>query len=179
MKKFIFTLLLCVAAVCGAQAQAPMKFDAIIAQYDGNDAKVKQAVETLQTHIPAITKKFGWVSGRESINIDGSGFITFVGGEKGDKKAEGQVFAYDPADDRINLGFNIEISKSDYSFDVTILFREDKSGAYIIFNTDEVINAVANVMPEVGYENAFLQANDILMQYPQIKLGMAVTAEAE
>ena len=45
--------------------------------------------------------------------------------------------------------------------------------------TDEVINAVANVMPEVGYENAFLQANDILMQYPQIKLGMSVTAVAE
>lgn len=179
MKKIIFTLLLCVAAVCGVQAQAPMKFDAIIVEYSGDDATVKQAVETLKAHIPAITKKFGWESGRESIKIDGSGFITFVAGEKGDKIAEGQVYAYDPADDRINLGFNIEINKSDYSFDVTILFREDKGGANIIFNSDEVINAVANVMPEVGYENAFLQANDILTQYPQIKLGMSVTAVAE
>lgn len=175
MKKTIFAILFCLFAVCGAQAQDNlMKFDAIIAEYNGTDAKVKQAVESLNSYIPAITKKFGWVSGRETINIDNSGFITFTGGENGDKKAEGQAYSYDPADDAINLGFSIEISKSDYSFDVCIIFLKDKSGAKIIFNSDDVVEAVANLMPEVAYENAFLQANDILMQYPQIKLGMLV-----
>ncbi len=179
MKKLIFAVLFCVAALCGAQAQAPMKFEGIIVEYNGDDAKTKQAVETLKSYIPAITKKFGWEAGRETIKIDGSGFFSFTAGEKGDKVAEGNVYAYDPADDMINLGFTVEIQKADYSFDVVIYFRKDKGGADIIFKTDQVIDAVANVMPEVGYENAFLQANDILMQYPEIKLGMAVSAEQQ
>lgn len=175
MKKSVLAILFCVAAICGAKAQDNvMKFDAIIAEYNGNDAKVKQAVESLNACIPAITKKFGWVSGRETITIDNSGFITFVGGANGDKTAEGQAFSYDPADDAINLGFSIEINKSDYSFNVHIVFLKDEGGAKIIFKTDDVIETVASLMPEVAYENAFLQANDILMQYPQIKLGMIV-----
>ena len=164
MKKSILAILFCVAAICGAKAQDNvMKFDAIIAEYNGNDAKVKQAVESLNACIPAITKKFGWVSGRETINIDNSGFITFVGGANGDKTAEGQAFSYDPADDAINLGFLSESNLKELS---KIVKLNENS----VVNTSTIMsNMIADICASSSPERGICLSDDMSETLNKIK----------
>lgn len=178
MKKLFFAMLLCLSSVCGVQAQDnALKFDAIIVEYNGEDAKVKEAAEALKPHLEAVAKKFGWVSGRESVVIDQTGYVTFTSGENGSKKTTGQVYAFDQGVDAMILGVDMTINKRSYSFDVTIKMRKDGKGANLVFNTAQVVAAVTNEYPNVESDATMLHVNDVLSQYPDLKLAMSVLAD--
>ena len=81
MKKFIFAMLCCVAALCGVQAQEnPMKYNGLVMEYKGDDAQTKAVVDALQSVLPDVEKAFGWQAGRETIMIDYSGEVIFTSG---------------------------------------------------------------------------------------------------
>lgn len=178
MKKLLFTLCLCFAAVCGVQAQENgMKFNGFTVEYKGDNAQAKEAAEALKAVMPEVAKKFGWVVGREYVMIDYNGGVTFVSGENGAKKTEGQIFAFDQNADGLYLGASMEINKSNYDIGVNIYMQEGQNAATFVFNTQEVVNIVTNLIPDAADDANLMKVYNTISQYPDIRLGMSVAAD--
>ena len=178
MKKFVFAMMFCLAAICGVQAQdGAMKFNGLVAEYTGDNAQAKAAAESLKAKLPAVAKTFGWVVGRDYLTIDQTGEVTFVTGENGAKKTSGQIYAFDQLTDAIVLAASMEIGKSNYDLEATIKMTEDQKGANLFFPTQSIVNVVMNMIPDAGNDAALMDVYNVLMQYPDIKLGMGVTAD--
>ena len=178
MKKFVFAMMFCLATICGAQAQDnAMKFNGLVAEYTGDNAQAKAAVESLKAKLPAVAKTFGWVVGRDYLTIDQTGEVTFVSGENGAKKTSGQIYAFDQLTDAIVLAASMEIGKANYDLEATIKMTEDQKGANLFFPTQSIVNVVMNMIPDAGNDAALMEVYNVLMQYPDIKLGMGVTAD--
>ena len=175
MKKFIFAMLFCVAAMCGVQAQEnPMKYNGLVMEYKGDDAQTKAVVEALQAVLPDVEKAFGWQVGREAILIDYSGVVTFTSGEK---KTTGQIFAFDQGTDSMSLGASMDIGGKGYDLNVDIVAHEDMKGANLIFNNQEVINVVSQVMPNADQNDALMKVYGAVSMYPEIKIGMKIAID--
>lgn len=178
MKRFIFMLMFCVAAVCGVQAQEnPMKYNGLVMEYKGDDAQTQAIVEAMQSILPDVEKAFGWVAGREYILIDYSGTVTFVSGENGAKKTNGQIFAFDQGTDAISVGASMDIAGKSYDLNVDIVAHEDMKGANLIFNNQEVINAVSNIMPDAAQNDALMKVYGAISSNPEIKIGMKIAID--
>ena len=178
MKKFVFAMLFCLAAVCGVQAQEnPMKYNGAVMEYKGDDAQTKAVVDALQSVLPDVEKAFGWVAGREYISIDYSGTVTFVSGEDGAKKTTGQIFAFDQGTDSMSLGVSMDIAGKSYDFNIDIYAQEDKKGAKLIFNNQEVINAVSTIMPNAADNDALMKVYGAISMYPEIRIGISVAVD--
>ncbi|MBQ8553526.1 MAG: DUF4923 family protein [Alistipes sp.] len=178
MKKFIFAMMFCLVAVCGVQAQeGAMKFNGFTVEYKGDNAQAKEAAEALKAVMPEVAKKFGWVVGREYLMIDYNGGVTFVSGENGAKKTEGQIFAFDQNTDGMYLGASMEINKSNYDISANIHMQEGQNTATFVFNTQEVVNIVTVLVPNAADDANLMKVYNTLMQYPDIKLGMSITAD--
>lgn len=178
MKKIVFAVMFCLAAVCGVQAQEnPMKFNSLVMEYKGDDAQTKAVVDALQSVLPDAAKAFGWVANREYIAIDYSGVITFVAGENGEKKSTGQVFAFDQGTDSMSMGVSMDIAGKSFDFNIEIYAQEDMKGAKLIFNNQEVVNAVSIVMPSAADNDALMKIYNAVSMYPAIKIGMAVNVD--
>ena len=175
MKKIIFAALFCLAAVCGVQAQEnPMKYNGLVMEYNGDDAQAKAVVEALQSVLPDVEKAFGWQAGRETISIDYSGEVVFTSGEK---KTTGQIFAFDQGTDSMSLGASMSIAGKSYDLNVDIVAHEDMKGANLIFNNQEVINVVSQVMPNADQNDALMKVYGAVSMYPGIKIGMKVAID--
>ncbi|MBR3775490.1 MAG: DUF4923 family protein [Alistipes sp.] len=178
MKKFIFAMMFCLAAVCGVQAQeGAMKFNGFTVEYKGDNAQAKEAAEALKAVMPEVAKKFGWVVGREYILIDQTGEVVFVSGENGAKKTSGQIYAFDQLTDAIVLAASMEINKSNYDLEATIKMTEDQKGANLFFPTQAIVNVVTAQIPDAANDANLMKIYNTLMQYPDIKLGMSITAD--
>lgn len=178
MKKLVFAMLLCCATIFGAQAQEnAMKFNGLVVEYTGDNAAAQQAAEALKAKLPEVAKKFGWVVGREYLQIDQTGEVTFVSGENGAKKTSGQIYAFDQATDGIILAASMEINKTGYDLEATIKMAEDQASANMFFPTQSIINVVMAQMPNVENDALLVEVYNLLSQYPDIKLGMNVTAD--
>ena len=175
MKKFIFAMLFCVAAMCGVQAQEnPMKYNGLVMEYKGDDAQAKAVVEALQSVLPDVEKAFGWQVGREVIMIDYSGVITFTSGEK---KTTGQVFAFDQGTDSMSIGASMDIAGKNYDFNIDMVAQEDMKGVNLIFNNQEVINVVSQVMPNADQNDALMKVYGAVSMYPDVKIGMKIAID--
>ena len=175
MKKIIFAMMFCLAAICGVQAQeSPMKYNGLVMEYKGDDAQTKAVVEALQSVLPDVEKAFGWQVGREAILIDYSGEVTFTSGEK---KTTGQIFAFDQGTDSMSLGVSMNIAGKGYDLNVDIVAHEDMKRANLIFNNQEVINVVSQVMPNADQNDALMKVYGAVSMYPGIKIGMKVAID--
>ena len=179
MKKFIFEMLFCVAAVCGVQAQEnPMKYNGLVLEYKGEDAQTKAVVDALQSVLPSVEKTFGWKVGREYIAIDYSGMVVFVSGEAdAQKKTTGQIFAFDQGTDSMSLGVSMDIAGKSYDLNVEIFAQEDMKGAKLIFNNQEVIDAVSNIVENPEQNDALMKIYGAVMMNPEIKIGFKVAVD--
>ena len=178
MKKIVFAVLFCLAAVCGVQAQEnPMKFNGLVMEYKGDDAQTKAVVDALQSVLPDAAKAFGWVANREYIAIDYSGSVTFVSGENGEKKTTGQIFAFDQGTDSMSMGVSMDIAGKSFDLNINIYAQEDMKGAKLIFNNQEVIDVVSIVMPSAADNDALMKIYNAVSMYPEIKIGMAVAVD--
>ena len=178
MKKLIFALMFTLAAFCGVQAQeGAMKFNGFTVEYKGDNAQAKAAAESLAAVMPEVAKKFGWVVGREYLMIDYNGGVTFVSGENGAKKTSGQIFAFDQNNDGMYIGASMEINKSNYDIGANIYLQEGQNTATFVFNTQEVVNLVTTLIPNAAEDANLMKVYNTLMQYPDLKLGMSITAD--
>ena len=178
MKKIVFAVLFCLAAVCGVQAQEnPMKFNGLVMEYKGDDAQTKAVVDALQSVLPDAAKAFGWVANREYIAIDYSGSVTFVSGENGEKKSTGQVFAFDQGTDSMSMGVSMDIAGKSFDLNINIYAQEDMKGAKLIFNNQEVIDVVSIVMPSAADNDALMKIYGAVSMYPEIRIGMLVAVD--
>jgi hypothetical protein len=71
----------------------------------------------------------------------------------------------------------MEIGKANYDLEATIKMTEDQKGANLFFPTQSIVNVVMNMIPDAGNDAALMEVYNVLMQYPDIKLGMNVTAD--
>ena len=151
-----------------------MKYNGLVMVCKGEDAQTKAVVEALQSVLPDVEKAFGWEVGREYISIDYSGVVTFVSGEK---KVTGQIFAFDQGTDSMRLGASMEIAGKSYDLNVDIYAHEDMKGANLIFNNQEVINAVLNIMPDAAQNDALMKIYGAISMNPEIKIGMKIAID--
>lgn len=177
MKKFIFAMMFCFAAVCGVQAQEnPMKFNGLVVEYAGDNAQAKEAATALQAVMPEVAKVFGMVVDRDYVSIDYSGGVTFVSGENGEKKTTGQIFGFDQGD-AISLAVSMDFKGKGYDLNVAIKANEDMKGATLVFDNQEVVAAVSGAMPNAADHEALVKVYNTISQYPDIKLGMSVKVD--
>ncbi len=179
MRKFVFVMLFCVAAVCGVHAQGnPMKFNGFVAEYNGDNAQTKKAAEALKAVMPDVVKAFGWEIGREYILIDqNNGMVSFMSGENATKETSGNVYAFDPGTEYMSLSVTMDISDSNYDFDVNVFVLKDTVGANLMFDSNQVVEVVSNVLPDAVNNAALMKVYNTVMQYPEITIGMSVLVD--
>ena len=154
-----------------------MKYNGLVMEYKGDDAQAKAVVEALQSVLPDVEKAFGWQAGREAISIDYSGTVTFISGEEGAKKTTGQIFAFDQGTDSMSLGASMSIAGKSYDLNVDIVAHEDMKGANLIFNNQEVINVVSQVVPNAEQNDALMKIYGAVSMYPDVKIGMKIAID--
>ncbi|MBQ8437944.1 MAG: hypothetical protein IJX21_04255 [Alistipes sp.] len=71
----------------------------------------------------------------------------------------------------------MEINKSNYDLEATIKMTEDQKGANLFFPTQAIVNVVTNLIPDAANDANLMKVYNTLMQYPDIKLGMSITAD--
>jgi hypothetical protein len=175
MKKIIFAALFCLAAVCGVQAQEnPMKYNGLVMEYKGDDAQAKAVVEALQSVLPDVEKAFGWQAGRETISIDYSGEVVFTSGEK---KTTGQIFVFDQGTESMRLGASMSIARKSYDLNVDTVAHADMKYANLIFNNQDVINVVSQVVPNAEQNDALMKIYGAVSMYPDVKIGMKIAID--
>ena len=71
----------------------------------------------------------------------------------------------------------MEINKSNYDIGANIHMQEGQNTATFVFNTQEVVNIVTVLVPNAADDANLMKVYNTLMQYPDIKLGMSITAD--
>ena len=69
------------------------------------------------------------------------------------------------------------IAGKGYDLNVDIVAHEDMKRANLIFNNQEVINVVAQVMPNADQNDALMKVYGAVSMYPGIKIGMKVAID--
>lgn len=77
----------------------------------------------------------------------------------------------------MSLGVSMDIAGKSYDLNVEIFAQEDMKGAKLIFNNQEVIDAVSNIVENPEQNDALMKIYGAVMMNPEIKIGFKVAVD--
>ena len=145
-----------------------LKYDALAIDYTGDSSIASLAVTTLESQLPMIAEKFGFVAGRDYIDVSDDGSLLIVCDGKG---AAAYCSSYDQATGRTTIMMRLAEQQSIY-VGATVLKSQ---GRYrLLFDATELFSLMEKHYPAFSENTTLVMIKGVVDAYPGIRVGVVL-----
>ena len=144
-----------------------LKYDALAIDYTGDSSIASLAVATLESQLPMIAEKFGFVAGRDYIDVSDDGSLLIVCDGKG---AAAYCSSYDQATGRTTI--MMRLVEQNIYVGATVLKSE---GRYrLLFDATELFSLMERHYPAFAENTTLVMIKGVVDAYPGIRVGVVL-----
>lgn len=144
-----------------------LKYDALAIDYTGDSSIASLAVATLESQLPMIAEKFGFVVGRDYIDVSDDGSLLIVCDGKG---AAAYCSSYDQATGRTTI--MMRLGEQNIYVGATVLKSE---GRYrLLFDATELFSLMEKHYPAFAENTTLVMIKGVVDAYPGIRVGVVL-----
>ena len=144
-----------------------LKYDALAIDYTGDSSIASLAVATLESQLPMIAEKFGFVAGRDYIDVSDDGSLLIVCDGKG---AAAYCSSYDQATGRTTI--MMRLVEQNIYVGATVLKSQ---GRYrLLFDATELFSLMEKHYPAFAENTTLVMIKGVVDAYPGIRVGVVL-----
>lgn len=144
-----------------------LKYDALAIDYTGDSSIASLAVATLESQLPMIAEKFGFVAGRDYIDVSDDGSLLIVCDGKG---AAAYCSSYDQATGRTTI--MMRLGEQNIYVGATVLKSQ---GRYrLLFDATELFSLMEKHYPAFAENTTLVMIKGVVDAYPGIRVGVVL-----
>ena len=144
-----------------------LKYDALAIDYTGDSSIASLAVSTLESQLPMIAEKFGFVAGRDYIDVSDDGSLLIVCDGKG---AAAYCSSYDQATGRTTI--MMRLVEQNIYVGATVLKSQ---GRYrLLFDATELFSLMEKHYPAFAENTTLVMIKGVVDAYPGICVGVVL-----
>lgn len=144
-----------------------LKYDALAIDYTGDSSIASLAVATLESQLPMIAEKFGFVAGRDYIDVSDDGSLLIVCDGKG---AAAYCSSYDQATGRTT----IMMSLAEQSIYVGATVLKSQGRYRLLFDATELFSLMEKHYPAFAENTTLVMIKGVVDAYPGIRVGVVL-----